>query len=252
MPNNTKVDTPAKKVSTQPSIQINNTITLADIMKKLKTMEESQNNKYKSINDKLISYEGKINIINNSLDGILSAISILRDENVALKNKISSLDNKITFLESTSNVNCTLSSDEVINEAQNRLVKSKNIIVFNVLELPNESDNTSLSVAKELLSDIALDLDIIQAKRIGNARSGGRPLLLKFNDANESRLLLRNKSKLRSLEKWKNVWVNADLTQYQQVQMKSLRNILQQKRADGDFNSIIKYVNGVPKIVSKN
>jgi len=211
-------------------------------------MEDSQNNKYKSINDKLISYESKINIINNSLDGILSAISILRDENATLKDEISSLHNKITILESTSNVNCTLSSDEVINEAQNRLVKSKNIMVFNIL---NESDNTSLSVAKELLSDLALDFDIIQAKRIGNARFGGRPLLLKFNDANESRLLLRNKSKLHSLEKWKNVWVNADLTQYQQVQMKSLRNILQQKRADGDFNSIIKYVNGVPKIVSK-
>lgn len=189
-------------------------------MKKLKTMEESQNNKYKLINDKLISYERKINIINNSLDGILSAISILRDENATLKNEISSLHNKITILESTSNVNCTLSSDQVINEAHNRLVKSKNIMVFNILELPNESDNTSLSVAKELLSDLALKLDIIQAKRIGNARSGGRPLLLKFNDANESRLLLRNKSKLRSLEKWKNVWVNADLAQYQQVQTK--------------------------------
>lgn len=188
MPNNTKVDTPAKKVSTQPSIQINNTITLTDIMKKLKTMEDSQNNKYKSINDKLISYESKINIINNSLDGILSAISILRDENATLKDKISNLHNKITILESTSNVNCTLSSDEVINEAQNRLVKSKNIMVFNIFELPNESNNTSLSVAKELLSDLSLDLDIIQAKRIGNARSGRRPLLLKFNDANESRV----------------------------------------------------------------
>ncbi|KAL5232695.1 hypothetical protein ACI65C_000105 [Semiaphis heraclei] len=115
------------------------------------------------------------------------------------------------------------------------------------LKLPNESNNTSLSVAKELLSD----LDIIKTKRIGNARSGGRPLLLKFNDANEPRLLLKNKSKLRSLEKWKNVWVNSDLTQYQQTQMKSLKNIHRQKRADGDFNSIIKYVNGVPKIVSK-
>jgi len=64
MLNNTKVDTPAKKMSTQPSIQINNTITgitLADIMKVLKTMDESQNNKYKLINDKLISYKSKIN-----------------------------------------------------------------------------------------------------------------------------------------------------------------------------------------------
>lgn len=40
------------------------------------------------------------------------------------------------------------------------------------------------------------------------------------------------------------------LTQHQQIQMKLFRDIPRQKRADGDFNSIIKNVNGVPKIVS--
>ena len=54
--NNTKVDTPAKKTSTQT----NYTTTLADIMKKLKLMDEFYNIKYKSIHDKLISYENKI------------------------------------------------------------------------------------------------------------------------------------------------------------------------------------------------
>jgi len=252
MPNNTKIDTPVRKTPIQPSMQTNNTTTLADIMKKLNTMEISQNNKYKSINDKLISYESKTNTINNTLDRLLSSINNLKEENATLKNEINSLHSKITILESSSNVNSILSTEEIIYETQNRLVKSKNIIAFNILELPNESDNTSLSVAKGLLSDLALDIDVIQAKRFGNARSGGRPLLLKFNNANEPRILLRHKSKLRSLEKWKNVWVNADLTQQQQIQMKSLRNILRQKRADGDVTSIIKYVNGVPKIVSKN
>lgn len=103
-------------------------------------------------------------------------------------------------------------SEEVINETQNRLVKSKNVIVFNIVELPNETVNTSLTVAKEMLSDLALNLDIIQTKRIGKARPSGRPLLLVFNNAIESRLLLKNKSKLRSFERWKNKWVNADLT----------------------------------------
>jgi chromosome segregation ATPase len=135
-------------------------------------MEESQNSKYKSINDKLISYESKINIINNSLNSILLAISNLRKENATLKNELSSLHSKITILESSSNVNCTLPSEEVINEAQDRLVKSKNIIVFNILELPNESDNTSLTVAKDLMSDIVLGLNIVRAKRIDIGRSG--------------------------------------------------------------------------------
>jgi ABC-type siderophore export system fused ATPase/permease subunit len=108
----------------------------------------------------------------------LSAISNLREENATLKNEISNLHSKIKILELSSNVNSKLLSEEVINEAQNKLAKSKNIMVFNILESPNESDNISLSVAKGLLSNLAHDFDNIQAKRIGNARPNGQPLLI--------------------------------------------------------------------------
>lgn len=42
--------------------------------------------------------------------------------------------------------------------------------------------------------------------------------------------LLKYKSKLRSINEWKNVWINADLTRSQQIQIKALRNTLRQKR----------------------
>lgn len=249
---NSKSDTPVKKTSSTVSSHNNNTITLADVMKKLKSIENSHNDKFKSINDKLVNYESKVTILSNSLNGMMAAINNLRDENSILKKEISGLHNEIAKFDPTSIENNSLSSDEIINEAQNRLVKSKNVIVFNVLEQPNETEITSLSIANNMLTDLALKLNIIQAKRIGKTRSGGRPLLIEFNNAADSRSLLKSKSKLRSFDKWKNIWVNADLTQYQQTQMKSLRDVLRQKRADGDSNSFIKYVNGMPTICSKN
>lgn len=248
---NSKNDTPIKK---PPSLNShsNNGITLADVMKKLNSIENSHNDKFKFINDKLTNYESKITVLSNSLNGIMTAIGNLRDENQNLKKEINSLHNKIENLESTSNTNNSLSSDEVIYEAQNRLIKSKNVIVFNIAELPGETEATSLSIANNMLSDLALNINITQAKRIGKACPDGRPLLLEFNNTADSRSLLKCKSKLRSFDKWRNIWVNADLTQYQQSQMKSLRDILRKKRADGDSNSFIKYVNGMPTIYSKN
>lgn len=53
-------------------------------MKKLKSMNDSHNEKCKSTNDKLISNESKINILSNALIGILTAINSLRDEKYQL------------------------------------------------------------------------------------------------------------------------------------------------------------------------
>jgi len=50
-------------------------------MKQLKSMDESYNKKYKSINYKLISYESKFNVLNTSLNGMLTAINKLNEEN---------------------------------------------------------------------------------------------------------------------------------------------------------------------------
>jgi len=68
-----KADTSVKKPSS--STQINDTITLADITKKFKSMGDPQIVKYKSIIEKLISYESKINVLNNSFNVMLTAIN---------------------------------------------------------------------------------------------------------------------------------------------------------------------------------
>lgn len=68
---------------------------------------------------------------------------------------------------------------------------------------------SSLSIAREMIPDLALNLNIIHAKRIGNYGSNGRPLVIEFNKSLSATPRLKSKSKLSSLDRWINVWVNS-------------------------------------------
>jgi len=102
-----------------------------------------------------------------------------------------------------------------------------------------------------MLLELTLDLQIVQTNRVGQTRPKGTTDLVKFENALNLKLLLKCKSKLRSLDKWKKVLVNSDLTKSQQIQMNSLRETLRQRRKYGVFNSVIKYIKDVPKNMFK-
>jgi len=124
------------------------------------------------------------------------------------------------------------SPDEVTYEVPSRIETNNNVIILSFPELPEESEDRTLSIIEDMLSDLTLDLQIVQTNRVGQTWSTGRPILVKFENALNVKSFLKCKSKLRSLDKWKNVWVNSDLTKIQQTKMNSLRVTLRQKRKD--------------------
>jgi hypothetical protein len=58
----------------------------------------------------------------------------------------------------------------MILKNQHRLTKSKNVIIFNKTELPNE-DYNAFAIANELIVDLNLNNNIILVKRIGETRT---------------------------------------------------------------------------------
>jgi len=66
----------------------------------------------------------------------------------------------------------------MILKNQHRLIKSKNFIIFNKTELPNE-DYNAFAIANELIVDLNLNNNIILVKRIGETRTV-QLLLLQF------------------------------------------------------------------------
>lgn len=236
---NTKIDTPLNKnASSSSSVRPNNEFTLNDLMKKLQQIETSQDGKCTSIKDELSKYETKLSVLNDTLEGTLTSINSLKIENDNLKSEVNCLSEKVSSFESN-NLNKNLSSEDMILEAQHRIIKSRHTFIFNKAELPNEINNETLAIANELIDDLNLNINIIHAKRIGRKHTASRPILLQLE--NESIVLdkLKSKSKLRSLEKLKNVLINSDLTKTQQNNMKLLREELRQKLEAGSTNLII-------------
>lgn len=246
-----KPGTPIKKSTSSSSLQ--KEISLDDIMKMLKSMQSSQDTKFKAIQDKFVSYENKLSILNNSFESMVKSFNNLLSENKILKDELNNLRDRISLLESTkSSINIDMSSSEVIREAQLRISKSKNVVIFNMEESPNETNDISKALASDLISHLNLDLNIILAKRLGKAQSNKRPLLVQFGNESEAFTLIKNKLKLQNTIKWKNIWINADLTLLQRSQMKSLREELLQRRLKGESNIVIGYIKGIPSIQPKN
>lgn len=57
-----------------------------------------------------------------------------------------------------------------------------NVIIFNLSEKPNETADNTLSIAKDMLNDLDLNLNIVQAKRIGKTHSVGRHMVIEFGN----------------------------------------------------------------------
>lgn len=128
--------------------------------------------------------------------------------------------------------------------------RSRNAIFFNISVNPNESDDSA--VVKGLLSNMDLDISIIGLQRLGNSSSNNRPLRITFIEDSFVITLIKSKSKLRSIDKFKRVWVNADLSPSQREHIKLLRQEIQQKKESGENNWYIKYIHGTPSLSQKN
>lgn len=78
-----------------------------------------------------------------------------------------------------------------IIEAQNRVVKSKNV---NTIGLPNKTIDTSLAIANDILADLGFKLNIMQTKRVGKVRPDGWcPWLIELINAIDAVTLIESK-----------------------------------------------------------
>jgi hypothetical protein len=145
----------------------------------------------------------------------------LQKENDFLKSELNYLRDKMN---STDQNNIDL-----VNEVNDRLSRSRNILIFNTSENDIISDE---AVVNDLISNMKVYVSISKIQ-IGNSSIKNRPLGITFNEPSDVTTILKSKSKLCNTDKYKNLWINSDLTTIQREQMKSLRLELQQKRNNG-------------------
>jgi hypothetical protein len=139
------------------------------------------------------------------------------------------------------------SEEAIIHEIGERQIKANNVMVYNLPESPDKQDIDSVNL---LISEICgVNLVVSKTVRLGKKnKNGNRPLKIVFRNADDALSMIRNR---KNIDKKKKIFVEIDMTAVQMNNMKRLRDEVKVRRDNGE-DVFIKFVRGVPQIVSKN
>lgn len=145
-------DTSIKKTKIN-SLIAKSDYSINDVMQLLKSIEEKHDNGMKIINNKLTFYEKSFCSLKNSLDNLTASFNNLKAENDLIKTELNTLRDKI---KSTDSVNSN--KNDIINEVNHILSRSRNIIFFN---LPENTGKTDDSKINDVISTMNLNLSVM-------------------------------------------------------------------------------------------
>ncbi|CAL1672567.1 unnamed protein product [Lasius platythorax] len=140
------------------------------------------------------------------------------------------------------------SEEEVLEEIAERERRSTNLIFFNLKETDASTDSniTDLDLVKDILEVMGpRDVPNVKISRLGaKRRDSPRPLRVSFPSKHEALAFLRDKKKYSGPVK-----IYLDRTPKQRRHLSELQAKLKVVRDAGE-NKIIRYFNGVPRIVN--
>lgn len=245
MSQKSKLDTPIKKSTSKKEV------TLEDLWDLINANKSSNDTAFKDLNRKLVSLETGLANFKSTINNLTSELTRIKEINKKLESNIQILNDKVILLESKQ----IAPHDMVLNvmhEAQERLSKEKNVILFNVPENPNEDQSTTNCIINEIFHAMKVDNYSVINRRLGKFTDKPRPILVELNRKENVIEVLKMKKNIRLNEKWKNVFIHMDSTSIQRSVMKNLCEELRIKRSNGDNSWIIKYTKGEPSLFQKN
>ncbi|KAJ8673901.1 hypothetical protein QAD02_005163 [Eretmocerus hayati] len=115
-----------------------------------------------------------------------------------IQEKIDSIEAALADPNSSQPVAGTLNSDNmegIVQEAHERLMRSRNLLFFNIPDTTNQS--TNLGIIIDMLKHIPLDTRCITTQRIGNPSSGNiRPIVVTFSNIQDPHLVMKNRNEI--------------------------------------------------------
>ena len=244
-----------------------NYIDPTDKSKNTHNTEVSNNQILNILSSKLDSLQ--VQLANNSkqLDSFYIRISKNSGDIAQLNKKIDNLKS----IQSQSSSTCTTLLSDVLSEQEDRSRRSKNILVYNLPEMKNDTpadpeqkklffnsltefNNKSIM---ELLRTIDDSLEKpVFFKRLGKYNNQKiRPLLLSFFDPNSIKLIFKRLDALRKVPEFKNIVIRHDLTFNQRETLNSLRpkcDELNSNNTDSSFHFVISHKNSNPTIIKQS
>lgn len=137
-------------------------------------------------------------------------------------------------------------------EIMERVRRSHNIIIRNVQE-SNAVEQDTITV-NQIFDHIIPQQShhVISISRIGtHSPPKNRPILVSFSNPSIVKKILRNKKLLKLVDSFRAISLSDDLTPNQSNYLRELRDRLRHRLQQGETDLTIKFLKGVPTIVSQ-
>lgn len=186
----------------------------------------------------------------NDLASLRTVISALQVEVKALKDSIREPPpvTKTSLIE----------TEKIIHEISEREKRKNNIVVFGYKEATSSSRNEQSKLDNELVDEICLDLGITDANiktfRLGKydptQSERKRPIKVAFSSESSVITVMRNLAKLKDNPRFTNMFIFRDRTPMQIQLHNEVKAELSARLNNGEADIKIKYIKGIPSIVS--
>lgn len=168
-----------------------------------------------------------------------------------LRSEVNSLKDEILKLKDMKK-DTPMSSEDIISELHERQKRANNLLIFNLPEPDNVSDD--LDQVKTLVTKAAgasiTDINDIKVFRFGKKnKNGHRPLKVVLKSNRDVHAVIKNK---HNISREKKVFIHLDQTPNQRKTLETVRSELSRRQQAGEQNLTIKYVNNTPVIITKN
>lgn len=152
------------------------------------------------------------------------------------------------------------SFEEIVEEINQRNIRRFNLIVFGVEEQDQQQPNTvrienDKKEVTNIVNFIDTNLDISNFKliRIGSFTAGKtRPIKIVLDEEKHVHNLIRKAHVLKNNASYNQIAISFDRTPKQIDYYRNVKKQLDDRKNNGEKDIKIKYINGIPKIVSLN
>lgn len=212
---------------------------------------------------KISFYCDKCKSLINSITNLNAIVVELKDQidklNTDFKDLKTKFDSQKTAIDKDAVKTQTASGDinmiaELMEEVNEREIRSKNVLIFNMPESlkttkDERHEDDALRATNIITTCSSVDISNLRTYRLGKYNaSRNRPMKVIMESRSDVIKVLQNKRKVNI----DNVKIGPDQTKMQQKHFKDLANQINELKRNGVTNKIIKYINGIPRIVTKN
>jgi len=158
------------------------------------------------------------------------------------------VDEKVTVLEDQ----VCLEQDFAVCEMLDRLSRKHNVILFNVPEHLDADSPNDVYRVRFILNFMGLKTILPRfISRIGalGPSTRPRPIKITFHSSYDASMMLKLQPILKSYRPFNALAITADRSKAERVQMTALRAELRRRRQRGDGTSVIRFVDGIPRII---